>query len=708
MVSRSHPGLNRRREPVGQHERPSKQPVGHYLPHVEGTRAIAVLLVVVYHVFTEQTAGAVDVFFVLTGFLVVSSLLRRLDRGLAGIKDFLVGLFIRLAPVSLVVLLATYIGSLIFLSPVGINLVHREIIASALYLENWQLIIQGSDYLAREEPPTPVLHFWAMSVQMQFYLGTALVFALLAGLLLRRFPSLRAWTALTGFFSVVFVGSLAYSVYVTYFVDEARAYFDTTARAWEFAMGALLGLAMSRWPRLAIHSSWGWLGIAGLFAAGAMVAPVAPYPGFAALVPTVSTVLIILAGQTPRKGSAGALLSTPVMVSLGGVAYTLYLVHWPLLIFYREYVTEDVGFMWAVAIIALSIALSYVLRFGVEKPLLRAKYRQNAPRLLAVTAVPLLAVTVALPSSSIWQNNSRLNPGDFIGTAPPATDRPGLSDDPGSAIDIDQLIPPLEQVRGSRPDVYSNRNELGQPCMAGDEVRDNAGWCVYGVTEGYEYTVALLGASHSAHWLPALEVVADQENWRILTLTAIDCNFVSAHPSRDRYENCDLVSQRMINETVQMRPDAVFTVANEGEEEVTGEPRLGPWRVLNEANIPVFALRDNPWFDDDPSSCVADSLENPAACRVPRDSVLSVNFELGDAPENVVLVDLTNQWCGPEYCPAVVDNLLLWRDTNHFTVEFSRTLAPALRAAVSATWEPRATTIREDVVAGLLGTKTPE
>ena len=152
----------------------------HYLPQIEGTRALAVLLVVVYHVFTEQTAGAVDVFFVLTGFLVVTSLLRRVNTGLAGVKDFLVGLFIRLAPVSLVVLLGTYVGALLFLPPVGINLVHREIIASALYFENWQLIAQGSDYLDRQEPPTPTLHFWAMSVQMQFYLVTALVFVFLA------------------------------------------------------------------------------------------------------------------------------------------------------------------------------------------------------------------------------------------------------------------------------------------------------------------------------------------------------------------------------------------------------------------------------------------------------------------------------------------------------------------------------------------------
>jgi peptidoglycan/LPS O-acetylase OafA/YrhL len=687
---------------------PTKVPSGkaagknHFLPHIEGTRALAVVLVVVYHVFTEQTAGAVDVFFVLTGFLVVSSLLRKIDRGFSGVKDFLVGLFIRLAPVSLVVLLATYIGALLFLSPVGINLVHREIIASALYVENWQLIIQGSDYLSRQEPPTPVLHFWAMSVQMQFYLTTALVFALVIALGMKSSRNVNFRAVLTGIFSTVFVASFIYSIYLTYFVDSAWAYFDTFARGWEFAMGALLGLALSKWPAMAIHWAWGWLGVAGLLAAGALVAPIAPFPGFAALVPTVSTVLIILAGRSVKAGSAGALLSTPVMVSLGGIAYTLYLVHWPLLIFYREYVTHSVSLPWALAIIAVSIGLSYLLRFAVEKPLLRLKYGINATRVLAITTIPLLAVTVALPAFSISQNNSQVNPGDFIGTPSPVTEVPGDTELPGDQLNPDEIIPPFEQLGESRPAVYFDQSPRGILCMVREDDRDNPSWCQYGVTEGYSHTLALVGASHSAHWLPALEIVAEQNNWRILTMVATDCNFVSIHPSRERYETCDSVSQTMINEVLEIRPDAVITIANEGEEVEPGTPRIEPWRILDAADIPVIALRDNPWFDKDPSRCVAGNLDNPTACAIPRDSVLAVNFDMGDSPDNVLLVDLTDQWCDAEYCPAITGNTLMWRDRDHFTVEFSRTLAPALAEGIAEVWSPDDTTVNEDVVDRLL------
>jgi len=674
----------------------------HYLPHIEGTRALAVLLVVVYHVFTEQTAGAVDVFFVLTGFLVISSLLRKIDRGFSGVKDFLVGLFIRLAPVSLLVLLGTYIGALLFLSPVGINLVHREIIASALYIENWQLIIQGSDYLSRQEPPTPVLHFWAMSVQMQFYLTTALIFALVIAAGMKTTRPVNARAVLTGIFSTVFVASFVYSIYLTYFVDSAWAYFDTFARGWEFAMGALLGLALSKWPAMAIHSAWGWLGVAGLLAAGALVAPVAPFPGFAALVPTVSTVLIILAGRSVKVGSAGSLLSTPVMVSLGGIAYTLYLVHWPLLIFYREYVTQSVSLTWALVIIALSIGLSYLLRFAVEKPLLRLKYGINATRMLVITTIPLLIVTVALPAYSISQNNSQVNPGDFLGTPSPVVEGPLGADEYPDRIDPDEVIPPFEQVGSSRPAVYFDQSPRGILCMVQEANRDNPSWCQYGVTEGYSHTVALVGASHSAQWLPALEIVAEQNNWRILTLVARDCNFVSVHPSRGRYENCDPTSQAMIEENVEIRPDAVITLSNKAEEGEPDDTRIEPWRILDTAGIPVIALRDNPWFDEDPSRCVADNLDNPAACAIPRDSLLAVNFDMADSPGNVLLVDLTDQWCDAEYCPAIRGNVLMWRDRDHFTVEFSRTLAPALAQGIAEVWSPGETTINEDVVERLL------
>lgn len=665
----------------------------HYLAHVEGTRAVAVLLVVFYHLFTEQTAGAVDVFFVLTGFLVVSSLLRRFDRGYAGVGDFLKGLFLRLAPVSLVVLIGVYIGSLIFLPPVGINGVHREIIASAIYLENWQLILQGSDYLNRSTPPSPVLHFWAMSAQMQFYLLTALIVAG-AVWLGSRFG--KGGTPYRGFavaFGVIFAASFAYSIYLTYFVSAEWAYFDTLTRYWEFLLGAMLAIVLALRPQLMIAWQWGWVGLFGLFAAGAIVAPLAPFPGFGALVPTVSTIIIILAGKHSNRASVSTLLSWAPMVSLGGVAYTLYLVHWPLLIFYRSAIDETVTWRSGLAIFAISIALSYLLRFTVEKPLLAIKYGKKSGLVLAATSLPLAVIAVGAPALSIYQNSTQVTTASFIGT-PQTVGGNGAIDNGDNwyptNVDPDSVVPPFEQAIESRPPMYFDESHLGKRCHVHRRERDEVAWCEYGEKASPTHTIALVGASHSAHWLPPLEVIAKDNGWRIVTLTAADCNFLIPHPTRSPYHDCDPVEQEMEQGILAMRPDLVITIANTGSSSEPEPERMTPWRVLDEAGIPVIALRDNPDFEEEPSRCVAQNLDNPVVCAVERALVLAPEFSLGDAPANVSLIDMTDQYCDDLLCPAIIGNTLLWRDSDHFTVEFALTMADVLEERIREVWSPPA------------------
>lgn len=661
----------------------------HYLSHVEGTRALAVLLVVGYHLFTEQTAGAVDIFFVLTGFLVVSSLLRRYERGYEGVREFLRGLFLRLAPVSLVVLIGVYVGSLVFLPPVGINEVHREIIASALYVENWQLILQNSDYLSRGTPPSPVLHFWAMSAQMQFYLLTAFIIAI--GIWVgSRFGG--GGTPYRGFavtFGVVFIASLAYSIYLTYFVSAEWAYFDTLTRYWEFLIGAILAIALALKPHLQIAWQWGWVGILGILSAGALVAPLAPFPGFAALVPTLSTVIIILAGKHSNRASVSTLLGWAPMVSLGGVAYTLYLVHWPLLIFYRSVDDQSITWRSGLAIFAISIALAYLLRFTVEKPLLRIKYGNRSGLVLAATSVPLAILAIGGPAISILNNSTQVTAGSFLGT---------IQTLGGGALDKDEwynvtvnpaeIVPSFETVRDSRPPMHFDKSHLGKTCHVDRSARREVAWCEYGESTNPSHTVALVGASHSAQWLPPLEVVAKANGWRIVSLTAADCNFLIPHPTRHPYQGCDSVEQAMEHGILELRPDLVITIANTGSSSEPELERIVPWLVLDEANIPVVAIRDNPYFEEQPSRCVAQNIDNPVACAVERDSVLAPNFSLGKAPGNVTLVDMTDQYCDDYLCPAIIGNTLLWRDADHFTVEFALTMAEVLEERILDVWSP--------------------
>jgi peptidoglycan/LPS O-acetylase OafA/YrhL len=686
----------------------SNQEARHFLSHVEGTRAVAVLLVVWYHLFTEQTAGAVDVFFVLTGFLVFSSLLRRFGRGISGALDFLKGLFLRLAPVSLVVLIGIYLGSILFLPKVGINGVHREIIAASLYVENWQLIIQGSDYLERSTPPSPVLHFWAISAQMQFYLLTVVIFVA-AVLLVDRFGAGNAPYRKFGVaFFVLFLVSFSYSIYLTYWVNPAWAYFDTFARYWEFVLGVLLAIAIALRPQLQLPWQWGWLGLFGLFAAGALVAPYQPFPGYAALVPTVSTILIILAGRNSSSASVGRLLSLKPMVSLGGVAYTLYLVHWPLMIFYREAFSTSITWLSGTAIFVVSVALSYLLRLLVEKPLLAAKHGKKSGVTLAATSIPLIALAVGGPVTSIYINSAQVTAASFFGTVQTFGFNATLDRDAWypTNVEEDSVVPPFAVVTESVPPVYRDLSHLGLPCHVGREDRDQVAWCEYGDTNQPTHTIALVGASHSAHWLPPLQVIAERNNWRIVTLTASDCNFLAPHPTRFPFQDCDTLAEKMERGILTMRPDVVITVANTLASAEPEPERIRPWETLDRGGIPVIVIRNNPEFKNQPSRCVEKNLANPRLCATERNAVLAAEFSLGDAPENVSLIDMTDQYCDVFLCPAIIENTLVWRDSGHFTVEFALTMAKVLEERIMAVWTPSSSsTLVESALRDLVPTR---
>lgn len=685
---------------VSQSPKSRGQQSAHFLSHVEGTRAVAVLLVVFYHLFTEQTAGAVDVFFVLTGFLVVSSLLRRYSRGTAGILDFLKNLFLRLAPVSLVVLIGIYVGSLLFLPAVGINGVHREIIAATLYVENWQLILQGSDYLERSTPPSPVLHFWAMSVQMQFYLLSALLFTGALILSSRFGGGQTPYGALAIVLCVLFAFSFAYSVYLTYWVNEQWAYFDTFARYWEFLLGALLAIALAVKPRLMLPWQWGWLGLFGLFAAGALVAPHHPFPGWAALVPTVSTVLIILAGKDTSRASVGGFLSLKPMVSLGGVAYTLYLVHWPLLIFYRESVSSTVTWRAGLAIFLVSVLFSYLLRHAVEKPLLERRHGQKSGAVLGVTSIPLVTVALAAPMVSIYVNSSQVTAASFIGTIQTFGGVQTLSREDWypTSVNPDTVIPPFELVTESVPPNYGDISHIGRTCHVWQDERDQFAWCEYGEKLTPTHTIALVGASHAAHWLPPLDIIGQNNRWRIVSLTAAGCNFLTPHPTRFPFHGCDPVAETMLSDIIDMNPDVVVTTANDATETRPEPERVAFFNALDKAGISIIAIRDNPDFGTQPSRCVSQNLDNPIVCATERNTVLPTFFSLGDAPDNVSLVDMTDQYCDDFLCPAIIGDTLVWRDSDHFTVEFALSMSRVLEKRMLDVWSPPSSSSMDESV----------
>jgi hypothetical protein len=320
------------------------------------------------------------------------------------------------------------------------------------------------------------------------------------------------------------------------------------------------------------------------------------------------------------------------------------------------------------------------------------KYGSRSGFLLAATTIPLLLVAVGGPALSIYQNSLRVTATSFIGTTQTfggSSATLNREDWYPDRVDAEQVTPPFEVVRDSVPPVYRDLSFLGSACHVGRESRDQVAWCEYGQTTNPSYTIALVGASHSAHWLPPLQVIAERNSWRVITLTASDCNFRVPHPTRFPFHGCDEVADQMREGIVLMKPDLVITIANSTEGTEPEPERISMWRELDEFGIPIVAIRDNPEFPIEPSRCVSQNLSSPLTCATERNNVLASFFDMGDSPANVSLVDMSDQYCDDILCPAVIGNLLLWRDSDHFTVEFALTMADVLEERVRGVWQPQ-------------------
>ena len=646
---------------------PNRESAGSFHPQIEGLRAVAAILVAIYHVWIGRISGGVDVFFVISGYLITASLYRGL-RGFEAqpILQFYSGLLVRLLPASMLVLAATLAGSLLFLSELRWKQTAEEIAAAAVYLENWLLALNAVDYLDRANVPSPVQHYWAMSMQFQFYLVWPFVIAG-AGLYASRTADPRK--TLVSCLAVVFVASLAYATFRISIGDQAWAYFDGAARIWEFSIGGMLFLLHSRINfSVVVRAVIGWVGLLSILSCGMLLDPASQFPGYTALLPTSAAVMIVLSGASGASWGVQRLLTSRPLVSLGGVAYSIYLWHWPILIFYRAQTGYDMPNLAHGSLIILgSVALAYLTTYLVETPLRRLKSAsifRNAAIGMAC-AVPVgIAVTVwvvylftlkVMPYADL---DPERYPGARVLYDPQAVQAP-----PG-----DFFAPSLAVVREDLPQSYFDGCHLS----LGDPV---ARFCEYGELHDPLWTLAIVGGSHSAQWLPALEIIGRQQRFRILYATKSECQLVAV---LDSNASCERWREDLLALLLEEKPEAVFDTANLGSDPTPTDAHVAVWKKLDAGGIRVFAIRDNPRRKSDVPECVARQEREPDRCSVKREELLSGVFDISAAPDNVYLADLSNAICTAEVCPAVVGNVLTYRDDGHLTGTYVGSLSPLL------------------------------
>jgi peptidoglycan/LPS O-acetylase OafA/YrhL len=679
-------------------ERPGAR--GHerrFRPEVQGLRAVAVLLVLVYHLSPELLPGGyvgVDVFFVISGFLITSLLLREVrEHGRVSLPGFYVRRVRRLLPAATVVLLATGATALVLMPVTRLGDTAWQLLASAAYIENLYLADQALDYLAAETAASPVQHFWSLSVEEQFYVLWPLLFVLWAFFLRWRHRaaagpdstgSVSGANSGTGvlslFLASVFTASLVCSVVLTA-SDAPSAYFLPTTRAWELAAGGLLAvfLADRELPK-PLCLPLGWAGLAAIVASAVLYDSGTPFPGYAALLPVLGCVAVIAAGHSPGP-SAATVLSTGPARFVGDISYALYLWHWPLIVFALLLLEQDtLGPLGFVAVAASSFLLAWATKLWVEDPVARNGLVRTGRAALAVALAGIL--TVAALTTAALVRVDGFQSGEF---------------DPAMHVGPEAIGLPSPDDAWMYPSPVGAEDDVPQSvddgCHAGFDKRDPSDPCVYG-SQDAETTVALTGDSHSTQWFPALHELAQDRGWRIVVFNKSACAFTATEVGREGspYEECSNWNEAVVEELAALEPDLLVTSSSSAGTPYGLEP--GPealatmtegmvdlWEEIASPGVPILAIRDTPRTTTDVLDCLARYAHDLSAC----DRPVAEALELPDPQEQAVrevegaeLVDLTDMICEADTCPAVVGNVVVYRDSHHLTETYARLLADTL------------------------------
>ncbi|AXJ08219.1 acyltransferase family protein [Arthrobacter sp. PM3] len=661
-----------------------------YRPEVQGLRALAVLMVVTYHVWLGRVSGGVDIFLLISAFLMTLSFTRKVETG-APLK--LLGhwlhLLKRLLPAVVVVVLGVLAGTWAILPQSRWPDVLDQAWASLLYRQNWLLADSAVDYYAQDHSgASPLQHFWSLSIQGQVFVlwplvfaGTALLSRLLRGPLRRRTGRDHA---LLGFrpllataFGAIFVLSLAYSVQQTA-TNQAHAYFDTGARLWEFALGSLLALALPYLkPGRMVRVVLGWAGLAAMLSCGLLLTVDRSFPGFIALWPTLAAAAIITAGQSGSRFGVDRFLTWKPLVSLGDNSYALYLWHWPLLVLALAGagITAP-NLVQGLCIVAASLVLAVLTTRFVEKPLREWHWpKRRAWRTAVVIAAcgALLAGPVA-----VWQ--TRLVADEAAAAAQPKELTPGAAalapENAGKPTPEAKIIPAPAAMKNEWADIdglCTDENVPSDPLLQGC-LQNNK-------PEKVTKRIVVLGDSHAQQYMAALGPIAKSHGWEVVTLLKGNCRFGGESPERDA--DCNAFNKASAQYVMDHRPDAVFTVASLTHKEAPFETEVPQYlegiKPFTDAGMDVVGIRDNPRFTINMPECVQKNGEAAAQCNVPEQESLAGSSPLdayrGKVP-GLHLMDMSDFICANGICPAVVGNVYVYKDDNHLTKTYVQTMIP--------------------------------
>jgi peptidoglycan/LPS O-acetylase OafA/YrhL len=663
-----------------------------FRPDIEGLRAVAVITVVVSHLSLGLPGGyvGVDVFFVISGFLITRQLMAEFMRtGTLSLTRFYARRARRILPAATVVSIATLLACRIWDSPLRVRTDAMDALYAAFSGINWRLARTGTDYFASTLPPTPYQHYWSLAVEEQFYLIWPALLLAIGVLVGRRYGRVRAivWCLVA-----ILLGSLALSVLTTA-SNPSWAYFGTQTRAWELALGALLAVSVSAWTRMppALASQMSWLGLGLIVLSCFVFTGSTVYPGRAALIPVLGSGMVIAGGCPGWSRSAELLLGRRPLQFVGRVSYSWYLVHWPILTILPIALGHGLSQVERGSVVVGSLALAVAMFFVVEQPPRRLPALVYRPILsMALGAMLILTAGIVAVTVSDLTTVPGGNGGIVEGAATDSSVRAAVAAAAGLKSLPRDVTPSLAEASGDHP----RRGGCLVPETASEPPPTST--CTFGDASGTR-TMVVMGDSHALAWEPAIDAFGRTNGWRVILFTKGACppgiylNYLDPQTNRI-YTQCNAWRNAVFQRVNELKPQAVLLTSELRPLDIDPTGTVDAIRILQRSGAHVIDLQDtpSPLALGSIPDCLARHVNDLAKCSMPRrDPATRLEGMIQRAVEaravqaaGATLIDPTKWFCTATDCPPVINNIVVYSDATHTTATYVSWLAPVVTEAL--------------------------